>query len=162
MARTILAWAPTGIATPTCKLMSRSDPLTLVETITLTEHATIKRAYTGTIATADAGQYRINLLSGASFIGGDTVTIAATDGLTYEADATARLTANGLDDVLTTAPTGVAANFREMVVQTWRRFFKKATKTSTQIKTYADNGTTVVTTQTVSDDSTTETQGVAS
>jgi hypothetical protein len=48
-----------------------------------------------------------------------------------------------------------------MVVQLWRRFFKKATRTSTQIRTFADDGTTVVTTQAVSDDGTTQTQGNA-
>jgi hypothetical protein len=72
------------------------------------------------------------------------------------------LAATGLDQIPITAPTGPASTFREMVVQTWRRFFRRATKTSTQLKTYADNGTTVVTTQAVSDDGTTETQGEAS
>lgn len=41
----------------------------------------------------------------------------------------------------------------------WRRFFAKATKTATQIKTFSDDGTTIQTTQVVSDDGTTETQG---
>jgi hypothetical protein len=72
-----------------------------------------------------------------------------------------KLAADGLDAISTTAPTGPASNFRQMVVQTWRRFFKKSTLTATQLKTYADDGTTVVTTQTVSDDNTTQTQGVA-
>jgi hypothetical protein len=48
-----------------------------------------------------------------------------------------------------------------MVIQIWRRFFKKSTLTATQLKTYADDGSTVVTTQTVSDDGTTQTQGAA-
>lgn len=77
-----------------------------------------------------------------------------------------KLASDGLDSVATTAPTGPAANFREMVVQVWRRFFKRSTRTysggTQQIVTYADNGTTPVTTQTISDDGTTETQGVAS
>ncbi len=73
-----------------------------------------------------------------------------------------KLASDGLDSISTTAPAGVASNFREMVVQTWRRWFKKSTLTSTQLKTYADNGTSVLTTQTVSDDLTTQTQGNAS
>lgn len=73
-----------------------------------------------------------------------------------------KLASDGLDSISTTAPAGVASTFREMVVQTWRRFFAKATKTDTQIKTYADNGTTVLTTQTISDSGGTETQGKAS
>ena len=73
-----------------------------------------------------------------------------------------KLASDGLDSVSTTAPTGVASNFREMIVQLWRRFFKKATLTSTELKTYADDGTTPITTQSVSDDGTTQTQGAAS
>lgn len=72
------------------------------------------------------------------------------------------LGAAGLDSISTTAPAGVASNFREMIVQTWRRWFKKTTATTTQVKTYADNGTDVLTTQTVSDSSGTETLGAAS
>lgn len=58
--------------------------------------------------------------------------------------------------------TGVASGILEKIDQTWRRFFKKATKTSTQIKTFADDGSTVLTTQSATDDGTTETQGAAS
>jgi len=47
-------------------------------------------------------------------------------------------------------------------VQVWRRFFKKGTMTATELKTYADNGTDVLTTQTLSDDGTTQDQGGAS
>ena len=72
------------------------------------------------------------------------------------------LASTGLDSIAVTAPSGVATTFPAMVVQLWRRFFRKATKTSTQLKTYADDGTTVVTTQTVSDSGGTETQGAAS
>ena len=60
------------------------------------------------------------------------------------------------------ALTGVETGILEQIVQLWRRFFKKSTLTATQLKTYADDGTTVVTTQTVSDDATTQTQGAAS
>lgn len=72
------------------------------------------------------------------------------------------LGATGLDAIPTTEPAGVASTFREMLVQTWRRFFKRATMTSTQAKTFGDDGTTVRTTQPVSDDGTTQEQGPAS
>lgn len=72
-----------------------------------------------------------------------------------------KLAGDGLDSISTTGPTGAASNFREMLVQLWRRFFRKSTLTSTQLKTYADDGTTVVTTQTVSDDGTTQIQAAA-
>jgi len=60
-----------------------------------------------------------------------------------------KLASDGLDSISTTEPSGVAANFREMVVQTWRRFFKKARKTSSAVETYKDDGTTVATTQAI-------------
>jgi hypothetical protein len=72
-----------------------------------------------------------------------------------------KLASDGLDSIATTAPIGAASNFREMLVQVWRRFFRRATRTTTEIKTFADNGTTVVTTQTISNDGVTETQGTA-
>jgi hypothetical protein len=56
-----------------------------------------------------------------------------------------------LDNVPITAPTGPATTFREMLVQTWRRFFKASSLSATQLITYADDGTTPVTTQTVSE-----------
>jgi hypothetical protein len=91
--------------------------------------------------------------------GGVTVpaaTLASTTNIT-----SAKLAADGLDSILTTAPTGAATNFREMMVQVWRRFFKKATRTNSQLRTYADDGITVVTSQAISSDGTTETQGTA-
>ena len=72
------------------------------------------------------------------------------------------LGATGLDSIAVTDPGGVATTFPKMVVQLWRRFFKKVTKTSSEIKTYADDGATVRTTQAISDDNTTQTQGAAS
>lgn len=73
-----------------------------------------------------------------------------------------KLASDGLDSVAVTAPAGVASTFPGMVVQLWRRFFRKSTLTATQLKTYGDDGTTVLTTQVVSDDSTTQTQGTSS
>ena len=71
------------------------------------------------------------------------------------------LAATGLDSITTTGPTNAATNFREMIVQVWRRFFKKSTLTSSALVTFADDGSTPVTTQAISDDGTTETQGAA-
>jgi hypothetical protein len=73
-----------------------------------------------------------------------------------------RLAADGLDLISVTAPTAGATTFPGMVVQTWRRFFRRVTKTSSTISTFADDGTTVITTQTISDNGTTEVQGAAS
>jgi hypothetical protein len=61
---------------------------------------------------------------------------------------------NGLDAITATAPTGVATTFPQMVVQTWRRFYKHSVKAASglTIKTYADDNVTVTTTQTYTDD----------
>lgn len=101
--------------------------------------------------------------SRSTYAGGAVASVTAAVTVGTNNDKTGyKLASDGLDSISTTAPSGVASNFREMMVQVWRRFFRKTTKTSTQVKTYADDGTTVVTTQTVSDDGSTQTQGAAS
>ena len=72
------------------------------------------------------------------------------------------LAADGLDSIPTTQPGGVASTFPEMIVQTWRRLFKKNTQTSTAWIQYKDDGTTPATTQVLSDNGTTQTQEAAS
>jgi hypothetical protein len=64
------------------------------------------------------------------------------------------LAATGLDLITATDPGAVATTFPQMVVQVWRRFFKKSVKavSGLTIKTYADDNTTVRTTQTYTDD----------
>lgn len=73
------------------------------------------------------------------------------------------LTATGLDSITASDPGGVASTFPQMLVQLWRRMFKKSTLDSGagELKTYADNGTTVRTTQTVSDTGGVQTQNAA-
>lgn len=81
--------------------------------------------------------------------------------LAVDSSGRVKLMPAGMDDVSTAAPSGVASNFREMQVQTWRRFHKKTTLTATQLRTYGDDGTTVLTTQAASDDGTTQALGAA-
>jgi len=71
------------------------------------------------------------------------------------------LASTGLDEIPVTAPAGVAASFSEMLVQLWRRFFKKSTLSATELKTYADNGTAVLTTQAATDTGVSQTLGAA-
>ena len=87
-----------------------------------------------------------------------------TDGVLVAAAAKTgyKLASDGLDSVAITYPSGVASNFREMMIQLWIRFFGKVTKTDSAIRTYAANGTDVLTTQVISDTAGTETQGAAS
>jgi hypothetical protein len=69
-----------------------------------------------------------------------------------------KLAADGLDLINIESLTGVASNFPEMVVQVWRRFFRRVTCTNMRLKTYKDDGLTVITEQAVSDDGVTQTQ----
>jgi hypothetical protein len=86
----------------------------------------------------------------------DSITASAVIDSFVLDDGDVKLASDGLDNISITEPSGVATTFREMVVQTWRRFFKKATLTSSQLKTYDDDGD-VKTTQSVTNDDTTET-----
>lgn len=86
---------------------------------------------------------------GASELAADAATEIAT---AVWASATRALTATGLDAITASDPGGVASTFPQMVVALWRRFYKKTTKTTTQVKTLADDGSTVRTTQAITDD----------
>lgn len=86
---------------------------------------------------------------------------SVTAGVTVSDKTGFKLASDGLDTIATTAPTGIAANFREMLVQLWRRYFKRVSRSSTEIKTYADNGTTVLTTQAYTASSTDDNVGAA-
>ena len=72
------------------------------------------------------------------------------------------LSSDGLDGVSTAEPSGLASNFREMLVQTWRRWFGKTTFSRTEIKHYKADGVTVATTQEISEATNLATQGEAS
>jgi hypothetical protein len=76
------------------------------------------------------------------------------------------LAAGAITEATITVPTvsGVASGVLGMLVQLWRRAFKKSTLdvATGELKTYADDGTTVLTTQAATDDGTTQTLGGAS
>jgi len=72
-----------------------------------------------------------------------------------------KLASDGLDSIATTEPSGLASNFREMIIQLYRRFFGKATMSNSQILTYKSDDT-VATTQAISETSAIQTQGEAS
>jgi hypothetical protein len=74
-----------------------------------------------------------------------------------------KLASDGLDSISTDAPsTSIASwTFRERLVMMFRRAFGKVTMTSDELKTYASDGTTVLSTQPLTDDNTTQTQGEA-
>jgi hypothetical protein len=64
------------------------------------------------------------------------------------------LGSTGLNSIDTTAPTGQATNFTQMIVALWRRYYKKSVKNETNLTiiTYANDNVTPITTQTFSDD----------
>jgi len=51
-----------------------------------------------------------------------------------------KLASDGLDSISTTEPSGLASNFREMMVQLFGRFFYKVTANSSEITTHKSNG----------------------
>lgn len=114
----------------------------------------------------DSSTDTVTLANGAH--GGAAATLVLSDYTNFHATSVTvsdktgfKLASDGLDSISTTGPAGVAANFREMVVQLWRRFFGKSTLTADTLTTYDDAGTTAATEQTVSDDETTQTMGKA-
>lgn len=121
-------------------------------------------------ATSHPGLYEIQLADARWAVSGARsviVTVQATGAAPVDAEVQLQgvvLGSDGLDGIAITAPAGVASTFREMVVQTWRRYFKKADRDTGAgtLKTYADDGSTVLTTQTISDVGDTQTVGSAS
>lgn len=73
--------------------------------------------------------------------------------------------AAALDQVSMTPPTSATGfanwTFRQLLVMLGRLFFGPAIENGSQRITYADNGTTAITTQTIGDDGTTQIQGKA-
>lgn len=84
------------------------------------------------------------------------------DGNTAAYLSATKLAATGLDSITVTDTNAPATTFPTMLVQLWRRFFKKVVKDATTVKTYADNGTTVDTTQTYTSVAGTDTINAAS
>jgi len=124
--------------------------------------------YVGSMPTgiSTAGIYRfliVDVTSGTSTVLTNTVAVGVIDwsGTAENSLVTAKLAGSGLDAITLPTLSTVATTFPGMVVQLWRRFFKKAILTSGTLITYADDGTTAVTTQTSSDTSTSETQGAS-
>lgn len=91
---------------------------------------------------------------------GDVVANSVIDKMIGTAGA-CKIASDGLDSVSTTEPAGVASNFREMMIQVWRRFYKKTTATKSAVKSYKDDNS-IAATQTATFDGTTKTVGNAS
>lgn len=94
----------------------------------------------------------------------DSTTNFAAVSVTTNNDKTGyALSSAGLDSISTTPPSSPIGSwtFREKLVMLFRRFYGKATVTASQLKSYATDGTTVLATNTLSDNGTTQTQGEA-
>ncbi len=95
-------------------------------------------------------------------VGGESVIGYAIASFTVEKGVVnAKLTADGLDNIPITPPTGVATTFREMMIQVWWRMFKRVTLVSGFVTMFRADNSTVMTSQQVSDNGTTQTQGPA-
>lgn len=73
------------------------------------------------------------------------------------------LISTGLNNISVPYPTSIASTFPQMLVQIFYRFFGKVTlDSSNNLKTYRSDGTTVVSTQAISDTGSVRTSGAAS
>lgn len=142
----VMGWSPCGTDPP------NSSDLTLIPndgTGTTTQDGTPGFLITATGVWASGTTFVANVLNA----GKPEVSVASvvTGAITSAAFTVATIT-------------GVASGFLEQCVQVWRYLFKKKVNdiTNNQIRTYGDNGTTVLTTQTTSADATQQTVGPAS
>lgn len=106
-----------------------------------------------------AGWYRVLVWSVAS----NTV-IAATPDFYWDGSDIVQIANGAITSAKfsVSAPSGVASGILEKIDQLWRRFFKRTVYDGTNLKTYADDGTSVLTTQALGKTGTTQTQGAAS
>lgn len=153
-----------GLSTLASNVPQTGDAYAIVNSATFGNAKLVRSATPANALAINSSGYIVGVLSVNGDIFGDLQgkVIGAGIGSIVGIGVTATLDATGLDSIPITAPTGPAATFPQMIVQTWRRWFKKVTLTSTQLKTYADDGTTVESTQSVTNDGTTQTQGTAS
>lgn len=158
-------------------LMAASDLATAVQNINgiIVSDTAVIEAGGGSLTAAQASDL-LQIASDIQLVYSDTTIIASdaviltSDTLLLQSDvsdilsnvtAGVSLRATGLDAIPVTDPAAVADTFPKMLVQLWRRFFRKATMTATETITYCDDDTTAETTQANSDDETTQTQGTA-
>lgn len=71
------------------------------------------------------------------------------------------IAADGLNNIPVTEPSGRATTFREMVIQLYHRFYNKVDATSSKIRVYKDDGSTVNIEQDVTYDGSIKTIGAA-
>ena len=104
-----------------------------------------------------------DLITGLNDTSAADVWAAATRTLTAVDKTGYKLASDGLDSVDDAAPTTVPANFREQLTMLYRRFFNKTAynKSTGMCVCYADDGSTVITTQIWTDDGTLATEGAA-
>jgi hypothetical protein len=81
--------------------------------------------------------------------GGGSATIENQEAILAALNGSVVLAADGLDLVDMTVPTGGATNFAEAMAEVWRDDHRKKTTNGSLIVRYADDGTTVLTEQTV-------------
>lgn len=116
---------------------------------------------TGTVLNSSTAQFGVNVVNiggspttgTAGYVGidwskvnlpGSTVSLTGTTVGTINNIATSGITNNSF---ASPGETGVASGFIDRHDQVWRRFFGKTVKDANNIYTYADNGTTIYTTQ---------------
>lgn len=132
----------------------------------LTAGTNNRTSYRATVAEALTGDFKAEIVNSGGVPVGTGIVIGLEDTTTVQfvRDDRYKLASDGLDGISTTAPSGAFStwNFRERMVMLCRRLFGKTTLNATHLKTYGEDGASVIATQPVSDDGTTQTQGEAS
>lgn len=105
----------------------------------------------GSVASVTAGVTLADDAISAAKIADDAITAAAIDNSAVTVlTSGCKLASDGLDLIAVAPPTGIDAEdwtFTQLVVMAGRWHYFRKTKSATQIKTFANNGVTVVTTQ---------------
>lgn len=160
-------------ANPTTGAAQNADT---TPTATANHNGTDDGSFTLAVTNVTTGRYKITGTVPGGYAAGDVinVSVAATvasiagvaivDTQVLNVKTGVVLSAAGLDQISVADPGGIGSQttFPKILVALYRRFLKKSTLTVTQLKLYADDGSTVNATQAVSDDGTTQTIGAAS
>lgn len=134
---------PPGTSGATLSLYSLTNDSSLANSggaDALTEETDASGFFRATVTESLTGVYRAKVLSGATVLATGYIDIIDDAGVYRVEDSHAQALVNAV----------------------WRRFYGKVTLDASSVKTIAADGTTVLTSQPVSDDGTTQTQGAVS
>lgn len=155
-------WVP---AASDCEIMKDEGSSTECSNTAVDEGSTYSITLTAT--EMQAARLVLKIVDSATKVFLDRIVIIETYGKAasqhaFDFDSAAvMLASNGLDLIPITEPSGIASDFRETIIQIWRRFYGKSILTSTSLVVYKEDGTTAATTQTLTENAVSQRQGEA-